>query len=73
MAFTLVSGKLIHPRNPVLTWCASNVVVEMDAAGNIKPNRKKSTEKIDGIVAMAMAIGRILEKKPGEEIGFFIL
>jgi hypothetical protein len=39
----------------VLTWCAANAVVEMDAAGSLKVNRRKSTEKIDGIVALAMA------------------
>jgi phage terminase large subunit-like protein len=36
---------------------ASNVSVEMDAAGNVKPSKKKSTEKIDGIVALVMALG----------------
>jgi hypothetical protein len=44
--------------NPVLTWCAANAVVEMDASGNLKVSRRKSTEKIDGIVALAMAVGR---------------
>jgi len=38
--------------------CA-NTVVEMDAAGNVKPSKKKSTERIDGIVASIMAIGRL--------------
>jgi phage terminase large subunit-like protein len=36
---------------------ASNVVVETDAAGNIKPSKSKSTERIDGIVAAVMAMG----------------
>jgi phage terminase large subunit-like protein len=36
---------------------ASNVCVESDAAGNIKPSKKKSTERIDGIVALIMALG----------------
>ena len=39
---------------------ASNMVVELDAAGNIKPSKKKSTERIDGIVAAIMALGRAL-------------
>lgn len=39
---------------------ASNVAIEMDAAGNIKPSKKKSTERIDGIVALIMAIGRLI-------------
>lgn len=52
----IVSGKLRHPDNPVMNWCASNVAVEMDSAGNIKPSKKKSHERIDGIVALTMAI-----------------
>jgi phage terminase large subunit-like protein len=43
-----------------LTWCAANVVVEMDPAGKIKPSRRKTGEKIDSIVALAMDLGRIM-------------
>ena len=39
---------------------ASNVAVELDAAGNLKPSKKKSTERIDGIVAAIMALGRAM-------------
>ena len=56
-------GKLHHGANPVLRWMASNVSVELDPAGNIKPSRKKSTEKIDGIVAAIMALGRAMGGK----------
>ena len=59
---------LRHGNNPILRWMASNVTVETDAAGNLKPSKKKSTEKIDGIVALTMAIGRAMvtgEAKPG--------
>jgi phage terminase large subunit-like protein len=48
--------QLAHGGNPVLRWMASNVIVEEDPAGNKKPNKAKSREKIDGIVALAMAI-----------------
>jgi len=54
----VLDGKIAHGGNPVLRWMASNVTVETDAAGNLKPSKKKSTEKIDGIVASIMAIGR---------------
>ena len=47
----VVSGKLRHGGHPVLRWMASNVAVELDAAGNLKPSKKRSTERIDGIVA----------------------
>jgi len=53
----VLTGVLNHGGNPVLRWMASNVTVETDAAGNLKPSKKKSTEKIDGIVAMIIARG----------------
>lgn len=51
------SVKLSHGGNAVLRWMASNLTVETDAAGNVKPSKKKSTEKIDGMVALVMALG----------------
>ncbi len=50
------SGELRHGGNPVLRWMCSNIQIESDAAGNIKMSKKKSREKIDGMVALAMAI-----------------
>jgi phage terminase large subunit-like protein len=52
----VVAGKLLH-HSPVLDWQASNVAIQSDHAGNIKPSKAKSTERIDGIVALTMAIG----------------
>jgi phage terminase large subunit-like protein len=63
----VLDGKLQHGGNPVLRWMAGNVVVEQDAAGNLKPSKRKSNEKIDGIVAGVMGLDRALrhiEKKP---------
>jgi phage terminase large subunit-like protein len=55
----LVAGELLaHGGNPVLRWMAGNCAVSQDPAGNIKPDRSKATEKIDGIVALIMALGR---------------
>lgn len=54
----VVSGKLRHGGNPVLRWMASNVSVKQDPAGNLKPDKSTSTEKIDGIVGSIIAIGR---------------
>ena len=56
----LLEGKIIHGGNPVLKWMAGNVVAEVDAAENIKPSKKKSTEKIDGIVAWIMGLDRCI-------------
>ena len=55
-----MSGGLHHGGRPIVRWMASNVTVETDAAGNIKPSKKKSIEKIDGIVASIMALGRAM-------------
>ena len=52
----VVAGKLLH-HSPVLDWQASNVAIQSDHAGNIKPSKAKSTERIDGIVALTMALG----------------
>jgi len=52
------SGKMIHDGNPVLRWMAANASVQTDNVGNIKPIKKKSTARIDGIVAAIIAIER---------------
>lgn len=59
----LLEGKIAHGGNPVLRWMAGNVVVETDAAENIKPTKAKSTEKIDGIVAAIMALDRCIRNQ----------
>ena len=64
----VVSGKLRHGGHPVLSWQAANVAIQQDAAaGNIKPSKKKSTERIDGIVALVMAIGLWQTTMPAPE------
>jgi len=52
-----LAGQLSHGGDEVLTWNASNVVAQPDDNGNIKPSRRKSHEKIDGYVALLMALG----------------
>jgi phage terminase large subunit-like protein len=52
----ILSKRLCHDGHPVLRWNVSNVSVETDAAGNIKPSKKVSTERIDGVVALVMAV-----------------
>ena len=54
----VLDGKLAHGGHPVLRWMADNMVVSTDAAGNVKPNKEKSREKIDGMVAGIMALDR---------------
>jgi len=52
--------KLAHGGQPVLRWMMDNIHVRTDPAGNIKPDKEKSTEKIDGAVATVMALDRAL-------------
>ena len=53
----LKDGRLHHGGNPVLRWMAGNVAVEVDGLDGVMPKKKKSSEKIDGICAMCMALG----------------
>ena len=61
----VLAGKLHHGGNPVLRWMADNAVVKSDPAGNIKPDKAKSTQRIDGIVATAMALDRAMRHGAG--------
>lgn len=54
----ILEGKLRHGGNPILRWMAGNVEVETDAAGNQRPSKAHSSERIDGMVALDMALGR---------------
>jgi len=56
---------ITHFGNPVMRWCAANVVVEQDPAGNIKPSKAKSTERIDGIAALVTALSRAIVEETG--------
>jgi phage terminase large subunit-like protein len=54
-----LNGRIKHNNNPVLAWNLENTVIEEDNYGNKRPNKKKSQEKIDGIVAAITAFGRV--------------
>lgn len=60
----ILSSQLAHGGNPVLTWMADNLVARQDPAGNIKPDKEKSLEKIDGMVALIMGLDRALRYTP---------
>ncbi|MGF7185279.1 phage terminase large subunit-like protein [Desulfitispora alkaliphila] len=57
--------RMAHGGHPVLTWMVDNIHVRTDPAGNIKPDKAKSTEKIDGAVAMVMALDRAIRNEGG--------
>lgn len=52
-----VSGKLCHGNDPILNWNASNLIARTDQNMNTAPDKKKSADKIDDIVALLMAVG----------------
>jgi phage terminase large subunit-like protein len=64
----IINGEIAHGGNPVLAWMASNVVIESDAAGNVKPSKEKSTERIDGILGVVMGLSRALINTDDESI-----
>ena len=53
----VLNKKLIVPDNPLLTWSIGNVAIERDPAGNVKPSKERSRERIDPAVAAIMAVG----------------
>lgn len=75
----VLTEKIEHFGNPVLRWMLSSTVVKSDPAGNIKPDKEKSTQKIDGIVAAIMALGEWMtaqaddESNPYEDRGLLTL
>lgn len=68
-----ISKKLSHGGDPVLSWCASNLVARRDVNLNMAPDKKKSADKIDDMSALLMALGISLtaEEESGDMAGFF--
>ena len=56
----IIGKKILHNNNPAAAWMVSNCVMEEDAAGNIKPSKKRSSEKIDFVVSLIMAVGEMM-------------
>ncbi|MEH2954415.1 terminase TerL endonuclease subunit [Candidatus Merdisoma sp. JLR.KK011] len=56
----VLERNVAHGGHPVLRWMMDNIFVRTDPAGNIKPDKEKSTEKIDGAVAAIMALDRAI-------------
>lgn len=63
----VASARYRHGGNPVARWQAGNLIVRTDPAGNIKPDKAKSADKIDGIVAGIMALDRAIRHATAEE------
>jgi len=64
----LVKGaRLKHGYHPVLKWCANNAEVRPDSNGNIRVVKMKSHQKVDGVVALAVAVGMAMLNGYGED------
>lgn len=66
-------GLLHHTGDPVLAWMVSNVVCHTDKKDNIYPNKERRENKIDGVVAMIMALGRQLVEDHADDLNAAIL
>lgn len=63
----VMHDELTHPGNPVLTWNVANAVATMDPAGGRKLDKQKARFRIDGAVALAMAMGLKAREREGEK------
>ena len=61
----MLERNLNHGGHPVLRWNMDNVFVRTDPAGNLKIDKEKSTEKVDGAVALVMALDRAMKNQGG--------
>ncbi len=68
----LLNAKLCHGAHPVMTMCAANAVVSKDEAGNRKLDKHKATGRIDGLVALTMALGAMGKAEEAPDIDSLI-
>ena len=66
----LLNGRIAHGGNPLLTWCAANAVVTKDPTGARKLDKAKATGRIDGLQALAMAMGVASRAEQAQFVGF---
>lgn len=63
----VLEGRIAHGGNAPLRWMMDNIYIRTDPAGNIKPDKEKSTERIDGAVATIMALDRAIRHQGSTE------
>lgn len=63
----VLEKRLHHDGNPVLSWMLSNVIAHTDAKDNIYPRKEQAENKIDGAVALIMALGRYIAQHNDDE------
>jgi phage terminase large subunit-like protein len=67
---SLKAGRFHHDGDPVLAWMAGNVVAKSAAKGATMPSKEKPDQKIDGIVAICMALARVTAAEAEEKPSF---
>lgn len=63
----VLEKQLVHEGDPVLRWMVSNVLIERDAAGNTKLNKAKSSDKIDGVMALNCAVAEMMTRTASDD------
>ena len=66
----VLDRRLLHDGNPILTWMMGNVVAKLDAKDNIFPRKERYEQKIDGVIALIMAMGNALADDNDDFKGF---
>ena len=69
----VLDKRIAHGGNPILRWNMDNIVIKEDEAGNIKPDKKRATEKIDGAVAAIMSLDRAIKSVNRSYGGAFVI
>ena len=64
----VLEKKLRHGANPVLRWMVNNTAAVVDASGNVKPDKKKSASRIDGVVSTIIAIDGLMRRGQQPEV-----
>ena len=64
----IMTGEVNHGGHPVLRWCADNLAMHIDANENVRPMKDKAVDRIDGVVALINAWGRMMF---GEEVSVY--
>ena len=64
----ILAGNIIHNNNKCMNWCLSNVVIQEDPAGNIKPSKNKSKERIDPFVSLICAFAEMMSEEQSDSI-----
>ena len=64
----ILAKNIIHNNNPCMNWCLSNTTLQEDPAGNIKPSKSKSVDRIDPVVALIMSLGCHLTTESSDSV-----